>query len=1275
MSHFLDRLTYFSHPTESFSGGHGQTNAEDRTWEDAYRNRWAHDKIVRSTHGVNCTGSCSWKIYVKGGIVTWETQQTDYPRTRWDMPNHEPRGCARGASYSWYLYSANRVKYPMVRGRLLERWRAALKVSKTPVDAWALIQQNPEARRDYQQVRGMGGFVRSSWDEVNQLIAAANVYTIKQHGADRVIGFSPIPAMSMVSYAAGSRYLSLIGGVCMSFYDWYCDLPPASPQIWGEQTDVPESADWYNSSFIIAWGSNVPQTRTPDAHFFTEVRYKGTKTVAVTPDYSEVAKLSDLWLHPKQGTDAALAMAMGHVALKEFYFPDGGKQRSSYFDDYARRYTDLPLLVMLKEHTLPDGTVTMVPDRYLRASDFNGKMGQQSNPDWKTVAFDTAGKAVLPNGSIGFRWGEAGREDEGKWNLEAKEARTNTDVKLKLSVIEDGKQDTVVVDVGFPYFGGRDTPNFTANAQNGEINHAKVPAVRLRLGKAGEERYAMVATVFDLQVAQYGIDRGLGSGAKDFNDNAAYTPAWQESITGVPRDQVITVARQFADNADKTHGKSMVIIGAAMNHWYHADMNYRGVINLLMMCGCIGQSGGGWAHYVGQEKLRPQTGWVPLAFATDWIRPPKQMNSTSFFYAHTDQWRYEKLGMEEIVSPTLSTADKAAFSGSMIDFNVRAERMGWLPSAPQLKTHPMQVVKDAQAAGMDPKDYVVKALKDGTREMSCEDPDAPQNWPRNMFVWRSNLLGSSGKGHEYFCKHLLGTEHGVQGKDLGAGDAKPAEVKWHKDAPQGKLDLLVTLDFRMSTTCLYSDIVLPTASWYEKNDLNTSDMHPFIHPLSAAVDPVWQARSDWEIYKGFAKTFSEVCVGHLGVEKEVVLSPIMHDTPGEMAQPFGVAEWKKGQCELLPGKTAPQIAVVERDYPNTFKRFTALGPLLDKLGNGGKGIGWKTGTEVEQLGQLNGKTLEEGVSQGMPRIVSDIDACEVILQLAPETNGHVAVKAWDALGKQTGRDHTHLALYREDEKIRYRDIQSQPRKIISSPTWSGIESETVSYNAGYTNVHEYIPWRTLTGRQQFYQDHPWMIAFGEGFGSYRPPVDLKTTNSIHNIRPNGHKEIQLNFITPHQKWGIHSTYSDNLMMLTLNRGGTVIWLSETDAKSAGIEDNDWIELFNINGAVAGRAVVSQRVNDGMCLMYHSQEKIINTPGSEITGVRGGIHNSVTRIVLKPTHMIGGYAQLSYGFNYYGTIGTNRDEFVVVRKMSKVDWLDTPADDHLVRAYQSQGENP
>ena len=131
-------------------------------------------------------------------------------------------------------------------------------------------------------------------------------------------------------------------------------------------------------------------------------------------------------------------------------------------------------------------------------------------------------------------------------------------------------------------------------------------------------------------------------------------------------------------------------------------------------------------------------------------------------------------------------------------------------------------------------------------------------------------------------------------------------------------------------------------------------------------------------------------------------------------------------------------------------------------------------------------------------------------------------------------------------------------------------------------------------------------------------------------------------------------------MLTLSRGGPIVWLSEKDAAKAGIVDNDWIEAFNVNGALVARAVVSQRVAEGMVMMYHAQEKIVNVPGSEITHARGGIHNSVTRTCPKPTHMIGGYAQQSYGFNYYGTIGTNRDEFVIVRKMSNVDWLDRPA---------------
>ncbi len=561
MSHFLDRLLFFKKKTEPFSGNHGVMTDENRSWEDAYRQRWQHDKVVRSTHGVNCTGSCSWKIYVKNGLVTWETQQTDYPRTRPDMPNHEPRGCPRGASYSWYLYSANRLKYPLIRSHLVKLWREA-RQTLSPVDAWASIVEDKDKSQSYKSKRGLGGFIRADWAEANEIIASANIYTAKKFGPDRIIGFSPIPAMSMVSYAAGSRYLSLIGGTCMSFYDWYCDLPPASPQTWGEQTDVPESADWYNSSFIMMWGSNVPQTRTPDAHFMTEVRYKGTKIVTVCPDYSEASKFADLWLHPKQGTDAALAMAFGHVILKEFHL----ENPSEYFTKYVRETTDMPFLVRLVKQG-----ESYVPDRFIRASDFAENLAQDNNPDWKTAAFNEIdGNVVIPRGSIGFRWGEQ-EAGQGRWNLQQKDA-SGEDVKCRLSLIDVADE---VATVAFPYFGGSKHEHFT-HTDHETIQRRNVPVKTITLADGS---IAHVATVFDLLVANYGIDRGLGGGnvASSFDDDVPYTPAWQEKITGVSRQQVIIVAREFAQNAHKTKGKSMVILGAGLNHWYHMDMNYRGI--------------------------------------------------------------------------------------------------------------------------------------------------------------------------------------------------------------------------------------------------------------------------------------------------------------------------------------------------------------------------------------------------------------------------------------------------------------------------------------------------------------------------------------------------------------------------------------------------------------------------------------------------------------------------------------------------------------------------
>ncbi|MBP9219121.1 MAG: nitrate reductase subunit alpha [Sterolibacterium sp.] len=1044
MSHFLDRLKFFERVQSTFSGGHGVVTNEDRKWEDSYRNRWRHDKVVRSTHGVNCTGGCSWKIFVKSGLVAFEMQQTDYPRTRDDLPNHEPRGCQRGASFSWYLYSPHRIKYPLVRGRLLDLYRAERSSGKDPVEAWEAIQSDPAKRIQYTAVRGLGGFVRTNWEEVTEISAAANVYTIKKWGPDRIYGFSPIPAMSMLSYAAGSRYLSLIGGACGSFYDWYCDLPAASPQTWGEQTDVPEAADWYNSTYLIICGANLPMTRTPDAHFATEVRYKGAKVVSMAPDYAEFVKFADLWMPVKQGTDAAAFLAMGHVALKEFFI----KKQDAYFQEYARKYTDLPMQVLLRK--TGEGYAS---DRTLRASDFDGNLGEANNPEWKTIVYDEKSKSfVAPNGSVGFRWGE-----DGKWNLLPKNAANQQEILAELTCI-DGKDE--VVSVGFPHF----------NAGEPGLLYRNVPARKIKLA-SGEE--ALVSSVFDLQVAQYGIDRGLGGGnvSDSYDDDkVAYTPAWAEKVTNVKRADLIRTGREFAENASKTKGKSMVIMGAAINHWYHNDLSYRAIMNLLHMCGCVGQTGGGWAHYVGQEKLRPQAGWAPIAFATDWHRPPRHMNSTTFWYFQTDQWRYEKVSADGLLADNA----KGKYKGyQLADYNVVSQRLGWLPSAPHFNKNPIDVVTEAEKAGATDEaavaKYMIDQLKSGKLAFASEDIDAPENFVRNLFVWRSNLLGSSAKGHEYFLKHLIGAQNGVLQEGVEGRACK--EIKWHENGPTAKLDLMVDINFRLNSTGAYSDIVLPTATWYEKHDLNTTDMHPFVHPLSEAVSPGWESKSDWQIFQNIARAFSKLAEKHLGTKKDVVALPMQHDSQFELAQAVGVKDWKRGECEPIPGKTLPLLKVVTRDYPNTLKKFQAIGPLLNKLGNNVKGIDWNTDQELNELKSLNGEILEEGITKGMPSIAADIAACEAVLRMAPETNGEVAHKSWSALSVKTGIDHHHLYAGRHEDKITFRDIQAQPRKIITAPTWSGIESETVSYTAGYTNIHEHIPFRTLTGRAQFYQDH------------------------------------------------------------------------------------------------------------------------------------------------------------------------------------------------------------
>lgn len=1219
---FLKKLRFFGKSEDL--NDHSTLSPYDRNSENVYRRRWQHDKIVRTTHGVNCTGSCSWQVHVKDGIITWETQQTDYPTTGPDMPEYEPRGCPRGATFSWYTYSPLRVRYPYIRGALLKLWREALKEKKDPVQAWKSIVEDKEKTAKYKEARGKGGLVRSSWDELNTLISAALIHTIQQYGPDRIFGFSPIPAMSMVSYAGGARFLNLIGAALLSFYDWYADLPPASPQIWGEQTDVPESSDWYNSSYLLIWGSNVPQTRTPDAHFMVEARYRGTKVVAVSPDYAEFVKFADTWLPVQSGMDGALAMAMTHVILKEFYVD----KQVDFFNDYVKKYTDLPYLVVLKKK----GDL-YTSDKFLRAKDL-GLNGE--NADWKTVVLDQAtGQFAVPNGSIGHRW-----ENKQSWNLESKDTDQgleNIDPALTLL----GKEDEIVL-AGFAYF----------DTEKREISKRGVPIKKIEIN--GETAY--VTTVFDLMLANCGVNRNLqGDYPQNYDDVNAYTPAWQEAITGVDRKNCERIAREFAQNAIDSKGRSMIIMGSGINQWYNADMTYRTILNLVLLTGCQGVNGGGWAHYVGQEKVRPIEGWQTVAMARDWGGPPRLQNGTSFFYFATEQWRYEDQEMENLISPLV---DKPTYNHPG-DYNVLAARLGWLPSFPQFNENSTKLIeKVGKSTNEEIYQSIAEQLKAGELKFAIENPENPVNFPKVLFVWRANLIGSSAKGHEYFLKHLLGTHHGNLSEQNDGGITD--EISWVQEMPQGKLDLLIDYDFRMSGTGLYSDIILPAATWYEKYDLSSTDMHPFIHPFNPAITSPWEAKTDWDAFKNLAKRFSELAANYFTAPlKDIVASPLAHDSRDEIAQSYGrVLDWKNGESAPVPGVNMPTLQVVERDLTKVYDKFISLGPNVKKA-IGAHGIKWEAAEEYEKLKALIGTATQTKEYKDLPSLYTDRNVAEAILTLSSATNGSMAMKAWETLEGMSGMKLKDLAEGRAEEHLSFSEITAQPRKVISTPIFSGTETGNRRYSPFTTNVERLIPWRTLTGRQHFYLDHDLMLEFGEELSNFKAPL-AKMTFYNQDYKPVAKgKEIILNYLTPHFKWSYHSTYGDTLPMLTLFRGGPHVWMNNEDAASVGIADNDWIELYNRNGVVVARAVVSHRLPSGVTFMYHVQDRYINVPGSSITKQRGGTFNSPTRIHMKPTQMIGGYAQLSYGFNYYGPNGCNRDEKVVIRKINRdeVDWLE------------------
>ncbi|MHB9078460.1 MAG: nitrate reductase subunit alpha [Pirellulaceae bacterium] len=1212
-------------PRDAIAWIKDEANPGLRGWEEFYRNRWQHDKVVRSTHGVNCTGGCTWMIHVKDGLVTWEMQGLDYPPLDPSLPPYEPRGCQRGISYSWYLYSPLRVKYPYIRGALLDLWKKARGEHDDPVAAWKSLVGNATHRQRWQLARGKGGLRRTDWDTVLEIIAASQVHTIQAHGPDRIIGFSPIPAMSMISYASGSRMLQLMGGVGLSFYDWYCDLPSASPETWGEQTDVAESADWFNAKLLAVTGSNLNMTRTPDCHFAAEARHNGTKMWVFAPDFNQVAKYADDWVAINAGQDGAWWMAVNHVLLKEFHH----ERQVPYFLDYTKKYSDAPYLVEMRH----EGGVWR-PGKMLRANRL-AKYAKEENGAWKFLMWDEeSDQPRMPMGSSGFRWGQT----QGKWNLALKDGLDGCPIDPTLTFLT--RHDEVV----------------SVSLDNFAAGGTLMRGVPVRQVVTADGQSVTVATVYDLLMAQYGVPRGLdASYPADYDDvDAPYTPAWSEKYTGIGRETLIRFAREWAVTAEKTNGKCTIIIGAGINHWYHANLMYRAGIHALMFCGCVGVNGGGLAHYVGQEKLAPQESWSSIAMGRDWQPATRLQNAPSFHYVHSDQWRYETDFTDYHTVPQTPTGQPVV-GGHTMDHQVRAVRNGWLPFYPQFHRNSLDVVRDAEAAGATTDQqvvqYVVDRLKSRELKFAVEDPDAPENWPRVWFIWRGNALMASAKGHEYFLKHYLGTHTNAIAEDL-AGDSV-RDVTWHEQAPIGKLDLVVDLNFRMDTSALYSDIVLPAATWYEKADLNSTDMHSFIHPLSAAVPPCWESKSDWQIFQAITKKFSELAARHFPEPvRDIVASPLAHDSPAEIAQ-SEVLDWMDGQVDAIPGQTMPHLKVVQRDYKNLWNQFIAFGPLARTEGLGAHGT--KYAIEDEYAAALRERPTVLVQGERLLSLAEDEQVCDTILRFATVTNGQLAHRSYQNMEKKVGLPLTHLSERYRGQRISYKELQSRPQRFINSPMWSGLVTDGRAYSPFTYNVECLVPWRTLTGRQHFYLDHSIYLQFGEHLPTYKPKplatqyADLKFSAEVGPT-------LMLNYLTPHGKWHIHSTYGDNERMTVLSRGCEPLWMNDRDAVEIDIHDNDWVEVHNDNGVVVTRAAVSARIPRGICIQYHSPERTYSVPKSPLRKYRrAGGHNSLTRTRLKPNLMAGGYGQFTFHFNYWGPVGCNRDTHILVRKLPELVW--------------------
>lgn len=273
------------------------------SWKDIYRNQWSWDKVVRSTHHLNCwtQAHCAWDVYVKDGLVFREEQAGEYEQVNAALPDFNPRGCQKGGCFSHRMYDDTRITHPLRR-------------------------VGP---------RGSGKWERVSWDEALDDIADTYLDVTVEEGTDRTV-WDLGPGIDLgVSSAAQGRFSMLTQSIGLDMDGEIGDSRRGTLETFGKIQFERSADDYFNSDLILFWGGNPVQTQIPQAHFYIGAKYRGTRIISIAPDMNPSATKADLWISLRPGTDGALALGVCHLIVEQ------GKVK----EEFVIEQTDLPLLV------------------------------------------------------------------------------------------------------------------------------------------------------------------------------------------------------------------------------------------------------------------------------------------------------------------------------------------------------------------------------------------------------------------------------------------------------------------------------------------------------------------------------------------------------------------------------------------------------------------------------------------------------------------------------------------------------------------------------------------------------------------------------------------------------------------------------------------------------------------------------------------------------------------------------------------------------------------